>query len=364
MTRRPRPASGRPRLEELAAAAGVSPATVSRALRQPALVAPATRAAVQAVAARLGYIPDLVAGSLASVRTGQVAIVVPSLATPAFMGTIRGISDTLLTAGLHCVLGDRNLSGDNETALLTSLLGRRADAVILADIVDAPASRALLQRCGVPVVETWTLTRRPVDMNVGFDNRAAARAATAHLVATGRRRIGMICGPLSGNARGRRRRSGFLDAVRAAGLADDLFVELPFPTSLADVDAALASLMARAADLDAVFCSGDTFAVGALFAAQRRGWHVPGRLAIAGLGDLELADQAVPAISGARIPGYRMGQLAAQLVLRRLAGEAVATRSIDVGFTLAERASTAGPPPAKLSGAVRPDAPSPSPPGW
>ena len=79
---------------------------------------------------------------------------------------------------------------------------------------------------------------------------------------------------------------------------------------------------------------------GALFAAQRRGWHVPGRLAIAGLGDLELADQAVPAISGARIPGYRMGQLAAQLVLRRLAGETVAPRIIDVGFTLAERAST------------------------
>ncbi|OJY70578.1 MAG: hypothetical protein BGP12_20820 [Rhodospirillales bacterium 70-18] len=342
MTRRSRPNSGRLRLEDVAAAAGVSPATVSRTLRQPDLVAEATREAVQAAVARLGYIPDLVAGSLASVRTGQVAIVVPSLATPAFMGTVRGISDTLLPMGLQCVLGDRNLSGDNETSLLTSLLGRRADAVILADTVESPASRVLLERCGVPVVETWTLTRDPVDMNVGFDNRAAARAATRHLVAIGRRRIGMICGPLQGNVRGRLRRRGFLDAMRSAGLAPDLFAELPFPPNLGDVDHALQSLMAAAPDLDAVFCSGDTFAVGALFAAQRRGWAVPGRLAIAGLGDLDLADQVVPAISGARIPGYRMGQIAAGMVMRRLGGEAVERRIVDVGFTLAERASTLG----------------------
>ena len=290
---------------------------------------------------KLGYIPDLVAGSLASERTRQVAIVVPSFHTPAFVDTIRGISDTLRPLGYEFVLGDNNLSGDDETALLTSLLGRRADAVILADVAQSPATRVLLERSRVPVVETWTLTRNPVDMNVGFDNRAAARDATLHMIAGGRRHVGMICGPLRANERGRQRRRGFLDAVRGAGLADDLVVELPYPIRLRDIPDALAQLAGREARLDAVFCSGDTFAMGALFAAQRRGWAVPERLAIAGLGDLELMEQVVPSITGARVPGYRMGQLAAQMIVRRLEGKSVSPRRVDVGYEIVARESTA-----------------------
>jgi len=328
------------RLEEVAAAAGVSPVTVSRALRRPDLVADDTRAAVQQAAEKLGYIPDLVAGGLASERTRQVAIVVPSFQTPAFVSTIRGISDTLRALGYEFVLGDNNLSGDDEMALLTSLLGRRADAVILADIAQSPATRALLARSRVPVVETWTLTRNPIDMNVGFDNRAAARDATRHMIATGRRHVGMICGPLRHNERGRQRRRGFLDAVREADLRDDLVVELPYPTHLRDIPEALSDLTRRAPKLDAVFCSADSFALGAMFAAQRRGLKVPDQLAIAGLGDLELVEHVVPSITSARVPGYRMGQLAAQMIVCRLRGETVNQRRINVGYEIAIREST------------------------
>jgi LacI family transcriptional regulator, gluconate utilization system Gnt-I transcriptional repressor len=338
--RRARPRLGRVRLEDVAAEAGVSPVTVSRALHRPDLVAGPTREAVQQAAAKLGYIPDLVAGSLASERTGQVAIVVPSFGTPAFIETIRGISEYLLPLGYQFVLGDNNLSGDNETALLTSLLGRRADAVILADIVQSKAARALLERSRVPVVETWTLTRQPIDMNVGFDNRAAARDATRHLIAIGRRRVGMICGPLRANERGRQRRRGFLDAVRGAGLPDDLVMELPFPIAQRDVAEAMGALLARAPDLDALFCSGDSFAIGALFAAQRCGRIVPDQLAIAGLGDVELTEYVVPALTGIRVPGYGMGRLAAEMVVRRLKGETVAPAIVDLGYELVIRAST------------------------
>ncbi len=340
VVRRQRPRLGRATLSDVAREAGVAPVTASRALRQPALVAAKTRAAVQVAVKRLGYIPDLIAGSLASRISGQVAIVVPSLATPAFMGTVRGAFDTLRAHGYQAVLGDANLSAETETALLTSLLGRRVDALILADVAQSGAARDLLRCSGVPVVETWMLTSRPVDMNVGFSNRAAAREVTHHLIATGRRRIGMICGSLAGNRRARQRQVGYLDAMRAAGLAADLFSELPFPTRLVDVGAALATLVERSPDLDAVFCSGDTFAVGALLEAQRRGWAVPHRIAIAGLGDLDLAEHTVPAITGARVPGCRMGELAAEMIVARLSGREPAGKIVDVGFEIVVRGSS------------------------
>ena len=339
--RRTRPRSGRIRLDDVAQAAGVSAATASRALRRPELVNEDTRLRIAAAVKRLGYIPDLAAGGLASDRTGQVAVVVPSLGTPAFIDTIRGISDTIHPLGLQLVLADTNLSGDNEAALIASLLGRRADAVILTDLAQSPASRAMLARARIPVVETWSLTPTPIDMNVGFDNRAAGRAVTEHLIATGRRHIGMICGALRMNRRGRDRRAGFLDATRAASLDDTLIVELPFPVRFRDAAEALAELVARNPALDAVFCSGDSFAAGALFGAQRRGWDVPGKIAIAGLGDLEMTEHLVPSLSGARIPGYRMGQIAADMLIRRLRGEPVTDRIVDVGFEIVARESTA-----------------------
>ena len=121
----------------------------------------------------------------------------------------------------------------------------------------------------------------------------------------------------------------------------DLFVELPYPVRWEDCETALATLIARDATLDGVFCSGDTFAAGALFGAQRNGWSVPGRIALIGLGDLELNERTVPSLSSAVVPGYRMGQVAADMVLRRLAGLPVDQPVVDVGFTLVARDSTA-----------------------
>ena len=319
----------------------MSMATASRALNQPGLVAEPTRNRVQKAVERLGYIRDLAAGNLASERTGQIAVVVPSFSTAAFLGTIEGISDRLSADGMQLLLADTRLSGDNEAKLVASLLGRRVDAVIFTDTVQSPAAREMLAAARVPLVETWTLARDPIDMNVGFDNRAAARAATEHLYATGRKRVGMICGQLRSNQRGRDRRQGFLDAVAARGSEPDLFAELPYPVRWQDCEQALASLVARNAALDGVFCSGDTFSAGALFGAQRHGWPVPGRIGIIGLGDLELNERTVPSLSSVVIPGYRMGQVAADMVVRRLSGAPIDQPVVDVGFTLVARDSTA-----------------------
>ncbi len=327
-------------LDDVAAKAGVSPITVSRTLRKPDLVAAKTRKQVELAISRLGYVPDLIAGSLASRQTHQIAVVIPSLNTPAFMQTVRGISEHLLPRGYQFVLGDNNLSGDDETKLIASLLGRRADAIILADVVQSREARTMLERSGVPVVEAWTLTRRPVDMNVGFNNQAAAREAVRHLVNIGRRRIGMICGPLRANERARQRSIGFRRAMDDAGLSPDLFVELPLPINFSDSSTALRTLYDLDKKLDAVFCSGDSFAVGALFEAQRQGISVPDHLAIVGLGDLDLANYVVPPLTRAEIPGYRIGAISAEMVVNKLSGKTVAKKIVDVGFQLVVKGST------------------------
>jgi LacI family gluconate utilization system Gnt-I transcriptional repressor len=332
---------GRVKLEDVARAAKVSTATVSRVLNAPEVVAEPTRSKVKAVVERLGYIPDLAAGNLASDRSGQIAVIVPSFGSPAFVRMIHGVSDHLSSQGLQLVLGDTSLSGDNEARLLASLLGRRVDGIILTDIAQSAASRSLLSNAGIPVVETWTLAAKPFDMNVGFDNRAAARDATRHLIETGRRSIGMICGPLQMNQRGRDRRRGFLDAVRKAGLREAGFVELKSAVRWNDVALALEYLVENAPSLDGVFCSGDTFAASALFAAQRRGWSVPDRIAIIGLGDLDLTRQVVPSLSTAQVPSYHMGKVAAEMIARRLASEHVEPAIVDVGYEVVVRESTA-----------------------
>lgn len=332
--------SGRVTLQDVADVAGVSLVTASRAFRQPDLVAWATREAIQAAVQRLGYIPDLVAGSLAARASHQVAIIVPSLATPAFMSTIRGATQALQAHGYQAMLGDANLSRETEAALIATFLGRRVDAIILADVAQSQEAQDLLRRSGLPVVETWTLGAAPIDMNVGFDNCAAAREMTRHLIATGRRHVGMICGPLRQNLRGRQRRLGYFEAIGEAGLATDLFIELPYPIRFGDAGEALAELSARRPQLDAVFCSGDSFAVDALLAAQRRGWAVPERLAVAGLGDLDLAAHLVPALTSAVVPGERMGRLAGEMIAARLAGREVARKIVDVGFEIVIRGST------------------------
>ncbi len=331
--------AGRPTLADVARLARVAPITVSRTLRRPDLVAPSTRTRIEAAIQALGYIPDLVAGSLASRRTRLIAAVLPSVTNPAFATTIQGIFDGLLPRGFQVVLGDNSGTADGEEAIVTAFLGRRVDGLILTGLEHGERTRSLVARAGLPVAEIWNLSRTPIDLNVGFDNRRAAAAMTATLIGAGRRRIGMICGPQRFNERSRDRRVGFEDALAAAGLPADLIVELPYPGTSDAAAAAMVELVTRAADLDAVFCGADRFAVAALFECQRRGWAVPGRIALAGLGDLELAAHLVPALTTARIPGHRMGSLAGSLLADRLLGTAAGPPIHDVGYEIVRRDS-------------------------
>ena len=343
---RPRRARGtgargeaRPRLLDVARAAGVSTMTVVRVLREPQKVAAATRARVEHVLAATRYTPDLIARGLASNRSGLVAAVIPVLTNSLIAEIMQGLTDALAPAGLHLLIGASGFSAREEEDLVRAFLSRRIDALYLTGVIHTAETVRMLERAGIPVVEGGNLTRDPIDMVVGYSNVAAARDVTRHLLRAGYRPVGYIGAFPLDNDRARDRREGYELALRAARRRVD--PSLCEETTL-DIEAgaqAMAALLDRRPDVRAVFCSADAIAVGAMFECQRRGLAIPGRIAIAGFDDIPLAGQVVPGLTTLRVPRYYLGQQAGEMIRARLEGRRVRRRVVDAGYRLVPRAS-------------------------
>lgn len=335
------------RLVEVADAAGVSSMTVSRALRAPDTVAPDTLRAVRRAIARLGYLPNGSASALASSRSRVVAAIVPTLMNSIYASTVHGLSSVLRPAGYELMLGDSGYDAATEAALVESFLGRRVDAIVLTGVAHAPATRALLGRHAVPVVEIWDLTHRPIDIVVGFSNVAVGREAGRFLATRGRRRWGFVGTAPEREDRSGKRLRGLRDAARDAGLAPPLAAYVTDGMSAAQARTATGALLDAHPEVDALFCANDALATAALRAAADRAIDVPGRLAVLGLGDFDVAAHTRPALSTMRIPGREIGERAAGALLARLGRPSVDDgppaptdlHRIDVGFELVERES-------------------------
>jgi len=206
--------------------------------------------------------------------------------------------------------------------------------------VQSETARALLKSSGAPVVEISEIKgRKPIDMAVGVSNFETAYAMTMHLAAKGYKRIGFVSTPIHGNDRLRQRRTGYHAALAELGIAnhDDMEVEVPI-TAKGGADALL-ELIARHADIDAIFFSSDTLAVGAVQECHRRGWAVPGRIAIAGYGDMDIAAQLFPPLTTVRVDRYEMGRRAVRQLLARLNGDAKVPTVTSIGFEIVDRDS-------------------------
>lgn len=333
-----KPMAERPRIEDVAALAGTSAMTVSRALRLPGKVAPETLARIMAAVDRLGYVPNLSASSLASRRSGILAVLVPTIGNSVFSETVRGVADAVGAADLHLLIGDFGYSEDKQRKLVRALVGRQPDALVIVGAVHDEAMRTSLRRQAVPVVETWELSSDPIDMVVGFSNFDAGAAVGRHLAERGRRRCAFVGATES---RARARLAGYQTALAAAGVPPPE-TEVPTDLSIEAGRNAFARILARAPDLDGIFFATDVMAVGGLLECQRRGIEVPGRIAIVGLGNLEMGRQMQPALTTIEIPAYAMGRRAGELILARLAkdGRPPGERIIDLGFSLLARETT------------------------
>ncbi|HET8788342.1 MAG TPA: LacI family DNA-binding transcriptional regulator [Actinomycetes bacterium] len=317
--------TGPPTLEQVAALAGVSRATVSRVVNGSPKVSPVVRAQVERAVAKLGYVPNRAARSLVTRRADSIALVVSEpharfLSEPFFAGMVRGVSAALAETGVQLVLLIAHDPPDRGR-LERYVVGGHVDGVLLASLHGDDPLPGILDRAGVPAV----LVGRPPGPTpatyVDADNRGGARKAVDHLVARGRRTIATISGPLD-MAVGLDRLDGWRDGLAAAGLdgAGDLVEAGDFTEE--GGAAAMGRLLARPGrPVDAVFAASDLMAAGALRALRAAGRRVPEDVAVVGFEDSAMARYAQPPLTTVRQPIEEMGRQATRLLLARAAGE-------------------------------------------
>src|SRR6266436_6912241 len=273
-----------PTLSAVAKLAGVSSITVSRVVRLPNLVKPRTRDRVEAAMRELGYVPNQLAGALASSRTSSVGVLVPTIANSIFADSLQGLSDELEPRGYAVILAQSRYDAAREDHMLSALLSRRPEAIIMVGSPATEDGARLLRRAGIPVAETWELPEAPIDAVAGFDNYEAGVAVARHLVAQGRQSLAFIGGD---DPRATRRWHGFKDAAEALGATPPRRLILERNASGSVV--ALADLPG----VDAVFAANDAHAIGFMSGLRnagllRNGPAAEQPVAVIGLGDLEM----------------------------------------------------------------------------
>lgn len=331
-------------MADVARQAGVSKMTVSRVLAGHS-VAAETRARVRGVIDALGYVPDRSAHALSTGRSGFAAALVPTINNSNFADTARGLTDALKPAGLELLLGFTEYDDGREAELVRATLARRPEAIVLTGGHHAAAARMILAEASIPVIETWDRPRNPLGCSVGFSNAEAAALMVWHLHDRGYRRIAFLGGEPGGDHRGEQRERGYVAAVRRLDLGPPRVLRQGRPPlSMQQGDAAIERLAREFPDADALFCVSDLVAFGAIMACQRRGWAVPGRLAVVGFGDFEVSRICHPRITTVEVDAYALGLRAGEALLEALAARAEARpwpvrRHIAISFGIAARES-------------------------
>ena len=326
-------------LKDVAAAAGVSVITASRALRTPDIVSGSALARVKEAVARLGYTPNQAARALASATTSTIGVIIPSLTNQVFAEVLRGIFDAVEGTAYQVQLGNSRYTGRKEEELLRLFAAQRPAGLVVSGIDQSALARSMLESLGCPVVQIMDIGPNPIDMMIGFNHREGGRAAAQHLLDKGYRRIGFIGARM--DARAQRRLAGYTDALQDAGLFDErLIYTSPYPSSVTRGGEMLADFLELAPDADAVCCNNDDMALGALFECQRRHIRVPGQFGIIGYNDLEYVAASAPSVSSIRTPRYEMGRQAIDMIIAAASGERPTPAVVDLGFELKARDST------------------------
>lgn len=328
---------GKVTLHGVARLAGVSPITVSRALRNPSIVAEATRKRILRAVGRTGYVPDLAASTLASSASRIVAVIIPRVTNPSNAEIFQGLADRLEGEGLSLLLGTTRSQTAKEETLVRAIVGWRPAALVLTGLEHTPGTRRMLHGASFPIVELSDTAAEPIDMAVGISNSDATHMLTERLWRHGYRAIHYIHVDFPENARFLRRRDGYLAAMRKLNAPGARVHNATDVTFRAGVEAAQ-RLLASEARPQAVMCTNDVIAVGAMYEFIRQGLRVPTDIAVAGFEDIELASAVVPSLTSVRLNSYRMGRVAAENVVSRLAGKEP-PRVTDTGFELVERDS-------------------------
>ncbi|RYH10597.1 LacI family DNA-binding transcriptional regulator [Tropicimonas sp. IMCC6043] len=339
-----------PSIRDVAQAAGVSTATVSRTLTNPDVVSEITREAVFRAIRETGYVVNQAARNLRRRETGAVAVLLPNIANPFFSRILSGIAEVMSEAGLNVFINDTTPVTRDEHRFPEYASHAHVDGLIVLD--GMLRHDALLDRgppeLRPPLVFACEWIEQVARPKVTIDNHAAAAQAIRHLLALGHRRIGHACGP-PGNVLSIARLAGARAALAEAGLSLPDAWAFPGDFSLESGAAAARAWHAAADRPTAVFCASDEMALGFIGEAQRRGIKVPDEISVVGFDDLEMASHAVPALTTIHQPRADIGRAAARMLLERMLlapAERVARPAphVVLPVTLAVRESTAPPP--------------------
>lgn len=303
-------------LRDIAKLAGVSEMTASRAMRGAPDVSQATRVKVQEIARDVGYVPNRIAGALASNKVSLVGVVVPSLNSSVFPEVLSGISATLKTTALKPVIGVTGYDLDEEEEVIREMLSWRPSGLIVAGLEHSDAARKMLINADCPVVEVMDVDGDPVRHCVGISHLAAGRDMARTMFDAGYRRIGFIGTKMPQDFRAEKRLTGFLEELQALGvkLADK---ELYSGASSIETGNSLTgALLARTPELECIYFSSDVMSVGAYMHCLSNAISVPDQLALAGFNNLELLRGLPMQIATTDAHRFEIGQRAAEIILR------------------------------------------------
>lgn len=327
------------RLEEVAAAAGVSPITVSRCMTNPGRVSEKTRQHVLKMADRLGYIPNRLASSLASAKSKVIAVVVPTIANPIHGVVLQGAADILEPAGYQLLLGNSHFSSRAELELVRTFLGHRVDGIMLTGRDHDPECLNLISRSAIPMVEMFDYNPDPLDLAVGSSNFDAGASLGQYLIARGRKHLAYVGHVGLDDSRMTARLQGLKLVCEQSGIAAPRHDEISSDPGTGDGGEVIGGILREAPQIDGIIFAGHQVAVGAIRYALDTDISVPDRVAIAGFGDSPIARWISPSLTTVRFPVRETGTEAARMLLDRLRGRPPAQQSVRLGFEILSRES-------------------------
>jgi LacI family transcriptional regulator len=330
-------------LRDVAAVAGVHPATASRALNPETrlLVSEDTARRVMAAAAKLGYRPNPVARSLRTRRSHTVGVLIPDLNNPLFPPIVRGLEDKLAAAGYVALIGNTDADANRERTLFEQMRARHVDGFVLATATQHDRLLAEAAAAELPVVLMNRLAQDYSFPSVSVDNEQGARMAVSHLARLGHTRIAHIAGPQEAST-GVGRLRGFREGMASHGLeVDEDLIAYASRYTVEEGTRCYRELMVSRGDFTAVAAGNDMLAVGCYAALDEEDRLCPDDVSVIGFNDMPFIDRLRPPLTTVRFPHYQLGTEAAQLLLERINGGDGPVKILYLAPELVVRGSTA-----------------------
>lgn len=321
----------RPTLQDIADQVGITKMTVSRYLRDPSSVAEKTQHKIAAVIDELGYIQNRVPAILSKSSSRAIGIILPSLSNQVFAHLVQGIESVTKQAGYDTLIAHTGYSAKEEEEKIAALLSYRVDGLILTETNHTERTLQMLKSAAVPVVETMEIPACPIDMAVGLDHEQTSFEVVQEMLARGRKHIVYLGARL--DTRTRLRMQGYERAMSESGLEPHQ-VSTGEHSSFTIGGVLLEKALTEYPELDAIFCTNDDVAIGAMMYCAHKGIAVPDQIAVVGYNALDIGQAIIPKLTSVETPRFAIGKKSAELVLAALAGDEVEQKVFDLGYRL------------------------------